>query len=110
MEQRKLPNATGVLVLGILSILTCCCYGIISIILGAVGMYLAKKDIALYAENPELYSNYGNVKTGRILCIIGIVLGAIYLLMMVWAIMTFGFDGLQNPELMQERMRELMGQ
>ena len=73
-------------------------------------MYLAKKDIAIYAENPELYSNYGNVKTGRILCIIGIVLGAIYLLMMVWAIMTFGFDGLQNPELMQERMRELMGQ
>ena len=110
MEQRKLPNSTGVLVLGILSIITCCCYGIISIILGVVGLYLAKKDIVLYAANPELYSNYGNVKTGRILCIIGIVLGAIYLLMMAWMIMTFGFEAMQNPELMQERMRELMGQ
>lgn len=31
MEQQKLPNATIILVLGILSIVTCCCYGIVGL-------------------------------------------------------------------------------
>ena len=52
MENQKLPNATAVLILGIFSILTCCCYGIISISLGAIGLVLANKDAKLYAENP----------------------------------------------------------
>ena len=34
MERRNLPNGTAVLVLGILSIITCCCYGFIGLILG----------------------------------------------------------------------------
>ncbi len=109
MEKQKLPNGTTVLVLGILSIVTCCCYGIISIVLGSVGLYLSKKDLALYKENPELYSNYNNINTGRILSIIGIVLGVIYLIYMVWMISTFGMENMQNPELMQEKMRELLG-
>lgn len=109
MEKQKLPNGTAVLVLGILSIVTCCCYGIISIILGSVGLYLSGKDITLYKQNPEQYSNYNNVNTGRILSIIGIVLGAIYIIYMIWIISTIGFENLQNPEAIQERMRELMG-
>lgn len=110
MEKQKLPNGTTVLVLGILSIITCCCYGIISIVLGGVGVYLAGKDMALYKENPELYSNYNNVNTGKILSIIGIVLGVIYLIYMIWIIATFGFENLQNPEVMQEKIRQMMGQ
>ena len=39
MEKQKLPNATAVLVLGIASILTCCCYGIIGLILGIVAFF-----------------------------------------------------------------------
>ena len=64
MENQKLPNATAVLILGIFSILTCCCYGIISIILGAIGLVLANKDAKLYAENPSAYTNYNNLKIG----------------------------------------------
>ena len=43
----KLPNATTVLVMGIISILGCCCYGIIGIVCGIIGLVLAKKDTAL---------------------------------------------------------------
>ncbi len=32
MNEQKLPNATLVLVLGIISILGCCCYGIIGLV------------------------------------------------------------------------------
>ena len=47
MDQQKLPNATAVLVLGILSIVTCCCYGIPGIVAGIIGLVLYKKDNAL---------------------------------------------------------------
>ena len=80
MERQKLPNATAVLILGILSILTCCCWGIIGLILGIVALILAKKDTALYNTNPELYEGYSNINIGRVLAIIGIVLSSIYLI------------------------------
>lgn len=108
--QQKLPNATPVIILGILSIITCCCYGVVSILLGGIGIYLAKKDTALYNANPSGYSNFNNIKTGRMLCIIGIVLGVLYLAMMAVMISYFGWDAMQNPELMQEKMRALLGQ
>lgn len=110
MEKQKLPNATAVIILGVLSIISCCCYGVVSMLLGGIGIYLAKKDAATYNENPELYSNYNNIKTGKILCIIGIVLGLLYLAFLAFFISYFGWEAMQNPELMEEKMRELMGQ
>lgn len=106
---QKLPNATAVLILGILSIVTCCCYGL-GLILGIIAIVLAKKDVALYNANPQAYTNYGNIKTGKILAIIGVVLSVIYLIYIVWIFSVFGMEALQDPQLMQERMRELMGQ
>ncbi len=108
--QEQLQNSTLILVLGILSIVTCCCYGVIGLILGIVTLVLAKKATAIYAENPDLYTGFQNVKTGKILAIIGLVLSAIYLLFSIWAIMTFGWEALQDQELLQERMREMMEQ
>lgn len=108
--QEQLQNSTLILVLGILSIVTCCCYGVIGLILGIVTLVLAKKATAIYAENPDLYTGFQNVKTGRILAIIGLILSAIYLLFSIWAIMTFGWETLQDQELLQERMREMMDQ
>ena len=107
--QQKLPNATAVIVLGILSIITCCCYSVLSFILGGIGLYLANQDTKLYNENPSLYSNYNNIKTGKILCIIGIALGVLFGIYLVWVISVVGMDALQDPELMQERMREALG-
>ena len=110
MEQQKLPNSTLILVFGILSIVTCCCYGIIGLIFGVIAIVLANKATQLYESEPEGYLGFNNVKTGKILAIIGIVLSLLYLLFVIWAVTTFGWDAMQDQELMQERMRELMGQ
>lgn len=109
MEQQKLPNSTLILVFGILSIITCCCYGILGLILGVITIVLAKKATAIYAENPELYSGFQNVKTGKILAIIGITLSVLYLIMTIVLVSTFGWETLQDQELMQQRIQEMMG-
>jgi len=78
MEQQKLPNATISIILGIISFIGCCCTsGFGGIILSGIAFFLAKKDEKKYIENPELYSNYGQVKTAKIIAIIGLVLGLI---------------------------------
>ncbi|MGK0254137.1 MAG: hypothetical protein ACI9OE_001627 [Mariniflexile sp.] len=110
MEQQKLPNSTLILVFGILSIVTCCCYGIAGLILGIIAIVLASKATQLYTSNPDGFTGISNVKTGKILAIIGVVLSLLYLLFIFWVVSTFGWDSMQDQELMQERMRELMGQ
>ncbi|MBP8066399.1 MAG: DUF4190 domain-containing protein [Flavobacterium sp.] len=108
--KQKLPNASAVMILGVLSIITCCCYGILSILLGGVGIYLANKDTAVYNQNPNAYTNFKNIKTGKVLCIIGIVLGVLAIAYFAWIISVVGMDALQDPQLMQERLNEYLGQ
>lgn len=107
MEKQKLPNATAVLVLGILSILTCCCWGIIGLILGIVALILAKKDIALYIENPELYDGYSNINTGRVLAIIGIILSTLYLIFTIYLKINFTDEEMKG---IQENLLEKIKQ
>jgi len=107
MEQQKLPNSTLVLVLGILSILTCCCWGVIGLILGIVALVMAKKATALYLESPENYSGYQNVKTGKILAYVGIVLSVIYLCYTIYIYAVLGQEGIMD---MQNQILEQMGQ
>ena len=104
MEKQKLPNSTLILVFGIISILTCCCYGVIGMIFGIIALVLANKAIDQYLENPEIYSGYQNVKTGKILAIIGVVLNAIYLCYVIWLFSTMGMSGIQ--EMQEEMLRE----
>lgn len=103
---QKLPNATAVLVLGILSIVGCCCYGVVGLTLGIVALYLAKKDLQLYKANPNVYTNYSNLNTGKILAIIGVCLSAIYLIILIISLIMFGFDGMQQEQL-QEILRQM---
>ncbi|WP_299443570.1 CCC motif membrane protein [uncultured Aquimarina sp.] len=102
MEKQTLPNSTLILVFGILSILGCCCYGVLGLIFGIVALVLAKKAAALYTESPELYDGYNNVKTGKILALIGVILSAIYLIFVVIMFATIGYDGYM--EMIQEQM------
>lgn len=74
----QLPNATAALVLGILSIVFGCLF--VGLILGIIGLVLSKKGKEVYRENPTGYSGYGALNAGRILSIIGIVLGGLYTL------------------------------
>lgn len=107
MEKPTLPNSTLILVFGILSIVTCCCYGILGLIFGIIALILAKKAKQIYLAEPELYKGYNNVKTGRILAIIGIVLSSIYLIATIIAFAYYGMEGLQ--EMQEEMMREYGG-
>jgi hypothetical protein len=87
MEQQKLPHAQNSLIFGIISIVTaCCCFGLPGIIFGFIGLNNSKKAMAIYEENPELYFGEGNANTGKITSIIGIVIGSLAVLQMVWAI------------------------
>ena len=95
MEKQKLPNSTLILIFGIISIIGCCCGGIVGLIFGIVALYLSKQAKEEYIANPQLYTGYGNVKTGRILAIIGVVLSAIYLIINIIFIAIYGWDGLE---------------
>ncbi|WP_178984984.1 CCC motif membrane protein [Winogradskyella helgolandensis] len=110
MEKQQIPNGTLVLVMGILSIIGCCCYGVPGLIFGIVAIILGGKATKLYMEAPENYTGFGNVKAGKIMGIIGVVLSIIMVLIYVWMISSFGWEALQDQELMQEKMQEMMGQ
>ena len=91
MDQQKLPNVTIAMVLGILSYI-CCCFsaGIGGLLFSGIAFYLLRKDEKLYEENPEGYSNYGSLKTAKIIAIIGLALGALALIMVVFQIVSAG--------------------
>ncbi|MCB9360872.1 MAG: hypothetical protein H6587_05605 [Flavobacteriales bacterium] len=90
--QQALPNSTGVLVLGILSIVFCFCYGIVGTILGIIGIVMASKANKIYLSSPENYteSSYKNMKAGRVCAIIGTCISGLYLLIMLVYIAFFG--------------------
>jgi uncharacterized membrane protein YccF (DUF307 family) len=110
MEKEKLPNATISLVLGIFSLVTCICYGVLGLPLGIAAFVLGNKALKVYKENPENYSSSGNASAGKILGIIGIILNLLFILLIVWVITKIGWENLQDPELMQQKMNEMMGQ
>ncbi|WP_228851650.1 CCC motif membrane protein [Aegicerativicinus sediminis] len=108
MEQQKLPNATISLVLGIISFIACCCsMGIGGLVMSGIAFYLARKDEALYMENPELYSNYSQVKTAKIVAIVGLVLAVIALIMSIYQIM--GAGGWEGYMEQQQEIFEQIG-
>ena len=92
MQQMYLPNSAAVLVLGILSIVLCFCYGLVGMILGIIALVLASKGNALYKSNPGMYSlsSYNNLKAGKICAIIGVVLSSLYLIFVVVYILFLG--------------------
>ncbi|MGB0887760.1 MAG: CCC motif membrane protein [Vicingaceae bacterium] len=90
--QQNLPNATGVLVLGILSIVFCFCYGIPGLILGIIALVMSKKATALYNNSPNTYSesSFKNMKAGRICAIIGLCLSSLYAIVAIIYIAVIG--------------------
>lgn len=92
LGQMPIPNSTAVLVLGILSIVFCFCYGIIGLIMGIIALVLSNKAMALYNDNSANYTlaSLNNLKAGKICAIIGVILSA---LMMVYAIVILAIIG-----------------
>mgnify|MGYP001454520942 CR=1 FL=1 len=106
--QIALPNATAVLILGIVGIIGCCCYGG-GVILSIIALVLASKDMRLYRANPHMYTpgSYSNLNAGRICAIIGLILSLLSIISMVTMIGLVGWEALQDPQAMQEALENL---
>lgn len=102
MEKEQLPNSTLVLIFGILSIVGCCCYGVLGAIFGILAIVMAKRAQQVFEANPDLYTGYQNVKTGKILGIIGLVVSVLYIALIVVALIMYG--GLEGLQEMQEQI------
>ncbi len=90
--QQSLPNSTAVLVLGILSIAVCWCYGLFGIAMGIIALVLSGKAKALFNENPEQYTqaSFKNMNAGRICAIIGTALSSLYLIIILIYLLVVG--------------------
>jgi hypothetical protein len=86
--QETVPNATAVLVIGILSIIFCWCFGLIGLILGIVGLILGSNSKKLYAEDPGRFtvSSYKNLNAGYICSLVGTILSGLYFLIIIISI------------------------
>jgi len=90
--QQPLPNSTAVLVLGILSIAICWCYGLFGITMGIIALVLSGKARALYNKNPEQYTegSFKNMNAGRVCAIIGTSLSSLYIAILIIYFMVIG--------------------
>ena len=99
-QKIEIPNATLILVLGIISIVGCCCtYGLVGIVCGIIALVLAKSATNLYVSNPERFteSSYKNMNAGKICAWIGLIPSILYLIFIIWIIAAIGIAGLVDP-------------
>jgi hypothetical protein len=84
----ELPGATSSLVLGILSISMCYCWGTAGLVLAIIGLSSGVKAISIYNANPDVYTegSFKNANSGKICSIIGLILSVVSLL---WTILTW---------------------
>ena len=85
--KKDLPNATVVLVLGILSLIFCWCYGFFGLILGIIAVVLAGGQRKLYLQSPDEYTESSFKNAGRVcgiisICIAGVVVVVLLLVLM----------------------------
>ena len=80
--QQSVPYSTSVLVLGILSIVGCWCWGLPGVVCGIIALVQAVKGKTEYTQNPNIYSqgSLKNLNAGRVCGIIGLCLSGIVLL------------------------------
>ncbi len=90
--KQDLPNATTILVLGILSIVTCWCIGIVGLGIGITALFLAGKAIKIYNLSPSSYSesSYNNIKAGKICAIIGVCLSSFMIIYFIIYFLVIG--------------------
>ena len=77
-----IPFSIAVLVLGIISIPTCICYGVVGLATGITALALASKGKRLYNQHPSQYTqaSYKNISAGKTCAIIGVCLSALWFL------------------------------
>lgn len=90
--QRQVPNSTPVLILGILSIAMCWCYGFLSVILAVIALVLSRQAERDYRLNPGAYtqSSYKNLRAGKTCAIIGLCLSGLAIVIAIIYLILFG--------------------
>jgi hypothetical protein len=103
--QVPLPNGTAALVLGIISIPACICYGIPGLICGIIALVLSSKDMKLYHANPAAYTpgSLSNLKAGRVCAIVGLCLSVLFVIYVIVFIASVGFAALSDPQHFMQR-------
>lgn len=92
VTNKTAPNSVAALVLGICSIVLGC--GFVGLVCGIVGLVLANKGLVQYNEDPSLYTDNKMLNAGKITSIIGIVFGAIaVILTLIYGVSIFAILG-----------------
>ena len=93
VTKKTAPNSVAALVLGICSIVLGC--GFVGLVCGIVGLVLANKGLVQYNEDPSLYTDNKMLNAGKITSIIGIVFGAIaVILTLIYGVSIFAILGI----------------
>ena len=91
---QALPNSTTILVLGICSIATCWCTGLVGLGTGIVALIMSKKARLTYEAYPQgtfTESSFNNMKAGKICAIIGVCLSGLAILYFLIYFLIIGF-------------------
>jgi ABC-type Fe3+ transport system permease subunit len=85
-QNEPVPNSTAVLILSILAVVTCLCYGILGIILAVIALFLYKKGHEAYSLNPGRYSprSYSSLTTGRAIAIVALIISVLYTIFLLY--------------------------
>jgi len=98
-ERRNLPNAVLIIVLGIFGYLCCCVLGA-GIIPAGIAFFLARQSENEYKENPDQYLNYDQIKTGKIVALIALILNVLMIIRVVYVLTTGDWE-LMRDEFMR---------
>ena len=86
-DKMELPGATSSLVLGVLSISMCYCWGLVGLVLAIIGLSSGTKAINLYTANPCVYTegSLKNANSGKVCSIVGLILSILSLFMALFS-------------------------
>lgn len=91
---QELPNATLSMILGIVGLALSLCFGcgLVGFILSIIAFVKGKKAVKEYENNPTIYSEklYGQAKAGKIIGLIGLILGIIVIGLITAYLVVFG--------------------
>jgi hypothetical protein len=85
-EEVDLSEAKSAQIMGILSVVLLCCFGgVVTIVLGYLGMSKGKSAIQEYERNPGKYTlrSYNQAKSGKLFGAIGLVLSILFIIALV---------------------------
>lgn len=91
--KQAIPNSTTILVLGICSIATCWCTGLIGLGLGITTLVMSKKARLMHEAYPDSFTenSVNNMKAGKICAIIGVCLSSLALAYFAIYFLILGF-------------------